>query len=271
MRAGAERRPGHLAPRGGGARRPRPAAAAGPHPVHPAGEEGARAGCCASPCTWWHDYLAPSLVLGLVREGDGPGRAGSTRAAGAIELSTVRGEEVIRACARPPGPRCRWRRPGWRWHGPSFEGGEGAALAEISRQLRVLGARLAPIEANSISRTSPTRQRCARLDVETRAGVAQADQECCQSTSRTSSGRPRAGRRRALSRRPARGGVTSMAGGRARPSRRATSAEDEPGTSAASRVRPGRRERRGADRHGGSAARAAGWLAAAAGTTARSG
>ena len=56
------------------------------------------------------------------------------------------------------------------WARPGGEGGEGAGLEEISRQLRVLGTRLAAIEARLGIEESPARQRLREVDAQI-AGV----------------------------------------------------------------------------------------------------
>ena len=109
-----------------------------------------------------HDYIGTEhLLLGLVREGDGP--AAQVLEQRGIELSTVR-QEVIRQLHGHQGREGRRRRVAWTRS--VVEGGEGAALAEISRQLRVLGARLAAIEAKLDIQESPARQRLRQVDVE---------------------------------------------------------------------------------------------------------
>ena len=90
-----------------------------------------------------HDYIGTEhLLLGLVREGEGP--AAQVLEQRGIELNTVR-QEVIRQLHGHQGREGRRRRMAWARS--VVEGGEGATLEEISRQLRVLGARLAAIEA----------------------------------------------------------------------------------------------------------------------------
>jgi ATP-dependent Clp protease ATP-binding subunit ClpC len=109
-----------------------------------------------------HDYIGTEhLLLGLVREGDGP--AAQVLRQRGIELNTVR-QEVIRQLHGHQVRAGRRRRVAWAR--PVGEGGEGASLGEISRQLRVLGARLAAIEAKLGIEESPARQRLRQVDAE---------------------------------------------------------------------------------------------------------
>jgi ATP-dependent Clp protease ATP-binding subunit ClpC len=110
-----------------------------------------------------HDYIGTEhLLLGLVREGDGP--AAQVLAQRGIELNTVR-QEVIRLLH---GYQARGGRRGRRvaWARPGRPGGEGATLEEISHQLRLLGARLAAIEEKLGIEEPPERQRLRRVDAE---------------------------------------------------------------------------------------------------------
>jgi ATP-dependent Clp protease ATP-binding subunit ClpC len=107
-----------------------------------------------------HDYIGTEhLLLGLIREGDGP--AAQVLKQRGIELNTVR-QEVIRLLHGHQGREGRrgrrvvWARPG----------GQGATLDEISHQLRVLGARLTAIEEKLGIEESPARQRLRRVDAE---------------------------------------------------------------------------------------------------------
>jgi ATP-dependent Clp protease ATP-binding subunit ClpC len=107
-----------------------------------------------------HDYIGTEhLLLGLVREGEGP--AAQVLQQRGIELNTVR-QEVIRLLhGHQAGEGRRRRRVAW-----ARPGVEGAALEEISHQLRVLGARLAAIEEKLGIEESPERQRLRRIDAE---------------------------------------------------------------------------------------------------------
>jgi hypothetical protein len=107
-----------------------------------------------------HAYIGTEhLLLGLVREGEGP--AAQVLAQRDIELNAVR-QEVIRLLH---GHRARGGRRGRRAARPR-PGGEGVTLEEISHQLRVLGARLAAIEDKLGVEESPARQRLRRVDAE---------------------------------------------------------------------------------------------------------
>jgi ATP-dependent Clp protease ATP-binding subunit ClpA len=113
-----------------------------------------------------HAYIGTEhLLLGIVREGEGP--AAQVLQQRGIELNTVR-QEVIRLLH---GYQVREGRRGRRtvW-ARSAPGGEGATLEEISRQLRVLGARLSAIEERLGIEESPERRRLRRIDAEI-AGV----------------------------------------------------------------------------------------------------
>jgi hypothetical protein len=107
-----------------------------------------------------HDYIGTEhLLLGLVREGEGP--AAQVLQQRGIELPAVR-QEVIRLLH---GYQVRQGRRGRRvaW---ARSGGEGATLEDISHQLRVLGARLAAIEEKLGIEESPERQGLRRIDAE---------------------------------------------------------------------------------------------------------
>jgi hypothetical protein len=107
-----------------------------------------------------HDYIGTEhLLLGLVREGEGP--AAQVLQQRGIELNTVR-QEVIRLLHGHQGGEVRRRRRvAW-----ARSGGEGATLEEISHQLRVLGARLAAIEEKLGIEESAARQQLRRVDAE---------------------------------------------------------------------------------------------------------
>ena len=106
-----------------------------------------------------HDYIGTEhLLLGLVREGEGP--AAQVLEQRGIELNTVR-QEVIRQLQGREGRRRRMA-----WARSVVEDREGPALEEISRQIRVLGARLAAIEARLGIEESPARQRLRQVDAE---------------------------------------------------------------------------------------------------------
>jgi ATP-dependent Clp protease ATP-binding subunit ClpA len=110
-----------------------------------------------------HDYIGTEhLLLGLVREGDGP--AAQVLAQRGIELNTVR-QEVIRLLH---GYEVREGRRGRRvaWARPGRPGGEGGTLEEILHQLRLLGTRLAAIEEKLGIEESPERQRLRRVDAQ---------------------------------------------------------------------------------------------------------
>ncbi len=110
-----------------------------------------------------HDYIGTEhLLLGLVREGEGP--AAQVLEQRGIELNTVR-QEVIRQLHGHQGREGRRRRAAWA-RAVVERRGEGTALEEISRQLRVLGARLAAIEARLGIEESPARQRLRQVDAE---------------------------------------------------------------------------------------------------------
>jgi ATP-dependent Clp protease ATP-binding subunit ClpC len=107
-----------------------------------------------------HDYIGTEhLLLGLVREGEGP--AAQVLQQRGIELSMVR-QEVIRLLHGYQGGEGRRRRRAARAR-PDVEG---TTLEEISHQLRVLGARLAAIEEKLGIEDSPERQRLRRIDAE---------------------------------------------------------------------------------------------------------
>jgi ATP-dependent Clp protease ATP-binding subunit ClpA len=107
-----------------------------------------------------HDFIGTEhLLLGLVREGEGP--AAQVLAQRGIELDAVR-QEVIRLLHGHQGREGRRGRRTAR----ARPGGEGATLEEISHQLHVLGARLAAIEDKLGIEESPARQRLRRLDAE---------------------------------------------------------------------------------------------------------
>jgi ATP-dependent Clp protease ATP-binding subunit ClpC len=109
-----------------------------------------------------HDYIGTEhLLLGLVREGEGP--AAQVLEQRGIKLTTVR-QEVIRQLHGHEVREGRKRRVVWAR--PGAAGGEGAALEEISRQLRVLGARLSAIEERLGIEESPARQRLRTVDAE---------------------------------------------------------------------------------------------------------
>jgi ATP-dependent Clp protease ATP-binding subunit ClpC len=110
-----------------------------------------------------HEYIGTEhLLLGLLREGEGPG-AQVLQQRG-IELNTVR-QEVIRllhgyqAGAGRRGRRVVRGRPG-------RPGAGGATLDEISHQLRVLGARLSAIETKLGVEEPPERQRLRQVDAQ---------------------------------------------------------------------------------------------------------
>jgi ATP-dependent Clp protease ATP-binding subunit ClpC len=107
-----------------------------------------------------HDYIGTEhLLLGLVREGEGP--AAQVLQQRGIELNMVR-QEVIRLLhGHQVGEGRRRRRVAW-----ARPDVEGATLEEISHQLRVLGARLAAIEEKLGIEESPERQRLRRIDAE---------------------------------------------------------------------------------------------------------
>ena len=111
-----------------------------------------------------HDYIGTEhLLLGLVREGEGP--AAQVLQQRDIELNKVR-QEVIRLLhGYQAGEGRRGRRTA-----RARPGGEIATLEEISHQLRVLGARLAAIEEKLGIEESAERQRLRRIDAEI-AGV----------------------------------------------------------------------------------------------------
>jgi len=107
-----------------------------------------------------HEYIGTEhLLLGLLREGEGPG-AQVLQQRG-IELNTVR-QEVVRLLhgyQASEGRRGRRARPG-------RPGAEGATLDEISHQLRVLGARLSAIETKLGIEESPARLRLRQVDAQ---------------------------------------------------------------------------------------------------------
>jgi len=110
-----------------------------------------------------HHYIGTEhLLLGLVREGEGP--AAQVLQQRGIELNAVR-QEVIRLLH---GHQARGGRRGRRVARARLgrSGGEGATLEEISHQLHVLGARLAAIEDKLGIEESPARQRLRRVDAE---------------------------------------------------------------------------------------------------------
>jgi ATP-dependent Clp protease ATP-binding subunit ClpA len=107
-----------------------------------------------------HHYIGTEhLLLGLLREDEGPtaqllGQRG-------IELSVVR-QEVIRLLhGYQGGEGRRRRRTPW-----ARSAGDGVSLEDISRQLRVLSARLSAIEAKLGITESPARQRLRQIDAE---------------------------------------------------------------------------------------------------------
>ena len=107
-----------------------------------------------------HDYIGTEhLLLGLIREGEGP--AAQVLQQRGIELNMVR-QEVIRLLH---GYEVRGGRRGRRVVRAS-SGGEGVTLAEVSHQLRVLGARLAAIEEKLGIEDSPERQQVRSIDAE---------------------------------------------------------------------------------------------------------
>jgi len=109
-----------------------------------------------------HDYIGTEhLLLGLVREGEGP--AAQVLEQRGIELNTVR-QEVLRQLHGHQGREGRRRRMAWARS--VVEGREGATLEEISRQLRVLGARLTAIEARLGIAESPAREQLRQVDAE---------------------------------------------------------------------------------------------------------
>ena len=108
-----------------------------------------------------HDFIGTEhLLLGLVREGEGP--AAQVLAQRGIELDAIR-QQVIRLLHGHQGGRGsrRGRRPA-----RARPGGEDATLEEISHQLHVLGARLAAIEEKLGIEESSARQRLRRVDAE---------------------------------------------------------------------------------------------------------
>jgi ATP-dependent Clp protease ATP-binding subunit ClpC len=107
-----------------------------------------------------HDYIGTEhLLLGLVREGEGP--AAQVLQQRGIELNTVR-QQVIRLLhGHQVGAGRRGRRAA-----VARSGDEGATLEEISLQLRVLGARLTAIEERLGIEESPERQQLRRVDAE---------------------------------------------------------------------------------------------------------
>ena len=107
-----------------------------------------------------HDYIGTEhLLLGLVREGEGP--AAQVLEQRGVELNAVR-QEVVRLLHGYQGGEGRPRRRAAR----ARPGGEGATMEEISHQLRVLGARLAAIEDKLGIEESPERQQLRRIDAE---------------------------------------------------------------------------------------------------------
>jgi ATP-dependent Clp protease ATP-binding subunit ClpA len=109
-----------------------------------------------------HDYIGTEhLLLGLVREGEGP--AAQVLAQRGIELDMVR-QQVIQLLH---GYEVRQGRRGRRVAvARGRSGGEGVTLEEISRQLRVLGARLGAIEEKLGIEEAPARQRLRQVDAE---------------------------------------------------------------------------------------------------------
>jgi ATP-dependent Clp protease ATP-binding subunit ClpC len=109
-----------------------------------------------------HDYIGTEhLLLGLVREGEGP--AAQVLQQRGIELNAVR-QEVIRLLH---GHEVRGGRRGRRVAAArARSGSEGVTLEEVSHQIRVLGARLAAIEEKLGIEESPARQRLRRVDAE---------------------------------------------------------------------------------------------------------
>jgi ATP-dependent Clp protease ATP-binding subunit ClpA len=107
-----------------------------------------------------HEYIGTEhLLLGLVREGEGP--AAQVLAQRGIELARVRQEVVRLLHGHQVREGRRGRRAPW-----ARSGGEGTTLEEISHQLHVLGARLAAIEEKLGIEESPARQRLRRADAE---------------------------------------------------------------------------------------------------------
>ncbi len=107
-----------------------------------------------------HDYIGTEhLLLGLVREGEGP--AAQVLQQRGIELNAVR-QQVIRLLhGHEAGEGRRRRRVAF-----ARPGVEGATLEEIAHQLRVLGARLAAIEERLGIEESPERQQLRSIDAE---------------------------------------------------------------------------------------------------------
>jgi ATP-dependent Clp protease ATP-binding subunit ClpC len=108
-----------------------------------------------------HSYIGTEhLLLGVIREGEGP--AAQVLRQRGIEPDTVR-QEVIRQLHGRQTRSARRRRAPWARSAP---GGEGAMLEEVSRQLRVIGARLAAIEDKLGIEESPAQRRLRRVDAE---------------------------------------------------------------------------------------------------------
>jgi ATP-dependent Clp protease ATP-binding subunit ClpA len=107
-----------------------------------------------------HRYIGTEhLLLGLVREGEGP--ASQVLSQRGIELDTVR-QEVIRLLHGHQGAEGRRRR---RIAWARYEG-EGASPEEILRQLHAIGIRLSAIEDKLGVARSPDRERLRRIDAE---------------------------------------------------------------------------------------------------------
>ena len=108
-----------------------------------------------------HDFIGTEhLLLGLVREGEGP--AAQVLAQRGIELDAIR-QQVIRLLHGHQGGRGGRR---GRRAARARPGGEDATLEEISHQLHVLGVRLAAIEEKLGIEESSARQRLRRVDAE---------------------------------------------------------------------------------------------------------
>ena len=108
-----------------------------------------------------HDFIGTEhLLLGLVREGEGP--AAQVLAQRGIELDAIR-QQVIRLLHGHQGGRGGRR---GRRAARARPGGEDATLEEISHQLHVLGVRLAASEEKLGIEESSARQRLRRGDAE---------------------------------------------------------------------------------------------------------
>ena len=111
-----------------------------------------------------HAYIGTEhLLLGLVREGEGP--AAQVLAQRGVELNTVR-QEVIRLLHGYQGREVRRGRRVTRSRVFRLGAESGVTLDEVSHQLRVLGARLAAIEDKLGVEEPPARQRLRRVDAE---------------------------------------------------------------------------------------------------------